>query len=72
MKLPCTKELFLPGEGREMHIDKYTYTLNQDKTKQEYRSYSKSELELMTTFQLRDICFKERIINGIQAHMDND
>ena len=55
-----------------MHIDKYTYTLNQDKTKQEYRSYSKSELELMTTFQLRDICFKERIINGIQAPMDKD
>lgn len=53
-------------------MDRYTYTLNQNKTTKTYRSYSRSELELMTTFQLRDICFKERIINGIQASLDKD
>ncbi len=34
--------------------------------------YTREELELMTTYQLREICWKERIINGIQAPMDKD
>lgn len=34
--------------------------------------YTIEELELMTTYQLREICWKERIINGIQAPMDKD
>lgn len=53
-------------------MNRYTYTLNQDKVKKEPRFYSRAELELMTTFQLRDICWRERIINGIQAPLDKD
>ena len=32
----------------------------------------REELELMTTYQLRDICWREQIINGIQAPLDKD
>lgn len=54
-------------------MDKYTYTLNQNNTLQEeYQYYSRTELELMTTYQLRDICWREKIINGIQAPLDKD
>jgi len=53
-------------------MDRYTYTLKQDKVKKEPPSYSRAELELMTTFQLRDICWRERIINGIQAPLDKE
>lgn len=34
--------------------------------------YIREELELMTSYQLREICWKERIINGIQAPLDKD
>lgn len=53
-------------------MDRYAYTLKPDKTENRTRSYSRAELELMTAFQLRDICWRERIINGIQAPMDKD
>lgn len=53
-------------------MDRYTYTLNQDRVKRETKSYSRAELEMMTTFQLRDICWREQIINGIQAPLDKD
>ena len=53
-------------------MDRYTYTLKQEGDKKESRLYSRTELELMTAFQLRDICWRERIINGIQASMDRD
>lgn len=54
-------------------MDKYTYTLNQKNRKAEkLQYYTREELELMTTFQLRDICWKEQIINGIQAPLDKD
>ncbi len=54
-------------------MDRYTYTLNQKKIRQEENHYySRAELELMTTYQLRDICWRERIINGIQAPLDKD
>lgn len=54
-------------------MDKYTYTLNRDnRIQEEQRHYSREELELMTTYQLRDICWREKIINGIQAPMDKD
>ena len=53
-------------------MDRYAYTLKPGKAENETRSYSRAELELMTTFQLRDICWRERIINGIQAPMDKD
>lgn len=53
-------------------MDKYSYTLKQDVKKEELHYYRNEELELMTTFQLRDICWRERIINGIQAPLDKD
>lgn len=53
-------------------MDKYTYTLKQDIIPQEPSCYSRTELELMTAYQLRDICWRERIINGIQAPLDRD
>ncbi len=53
-------------------MDKYTYTLKQDTIPQEPSCYSRTELELMTAYQLRDICWRERIINGIQAPLDRD
>jgi len=54
-------------------MDNYTYTLKQDKANNEKLTYyRRDELELMTTFQLRDICWRERIINGMQAPLDKD
>lgn len=54
-------------------MDRYTYTLNQKGKKEEkLHYYTLEELELMTTYQLRDICWKEQIINGIQAPMDKE
>lgn len=53
-------------------MDRYAYTLKPGRTENETRTYSRAELELMTTFQLREICWRERIINGIQAPMDKD
>ena len=54
-------------------MDKYTYTLKQGGAScGEQSCYSREDLELMTTYQLRDICWRERIINGIQAPLDKD
>lgn len=54
-------------------LSKYTYTYHRDAVpKQELHYYSRDELELMTTYQLRDICYRERIINGIHAPLDKD
>ncbi len=54
-------------------MNRYTYTLNQKNVKkEELHYYMREELELMTTYQLRDICWREQIINGIQAPLDKD
>lgn len=34
--------------------------------------YGKSELELMTTYQLREICFREKIMNGVIDPLDKE
>ena len=34
--------------------------------------YEKSELELMTTYQLREICRREKIINGVINPLDKE
>ena len=54
-------------------MDRYTYTLNQ-KNRQEkpLHYYTREQLDLMTTYQLRDICWKEQILKGIQAPLDNE
>ena len=54
-------------------MDRYTYTLNQKNRKEEQlHYYTREQLELMTTYQLRDICWKEQILNGIQAPLDKE
>lgn len=54
-------------------MNRYTYTLNRDALPQkERRCYDRGELELMTTYQLREICYREKLINGIHAPLDKD
>lgn len=54
-------------------MSQYSYILNKDAiSKESHRYYSRAELELMTTYQLREICRQEKIINGIQAPLDKD
>ncbi len=54
-------------------MSRYTYTLNRGAIpKETLRYYSREELELMTTYQLREICRQERLINGIHAPLDKD
>lgn len=50
------------------------YTLNRDgiRGREEKKLYRQGELELMTTHQLREICRKERIIQGIINPMDKE
>lgn len=54
-------------------MGQYSYTLNRGAIpKEALRYYSREELELMTTYQLREICRQERLINGIHAPLDKD
>lgn len=54
-------------------MDNYFDGLSQnDKNAGTQNFYSREELELMTAYQLREICWKERIVNGIQAPLDKD
>ena len=50
------------------------YILNREdlKTAEQKKSYKQSELELMTTHQLREICRKEKIIQGMINPMDKE
>ena len=44
-------------------MSRYTYTLNPDsRAGQPNQTYRRSQLEKMTTFQLREICRKERLV----------
>lgn len=58
---------------REYEGNKWSYTWNpagrQTTVKTTYR---KAELERMTTYQLREICRKEKLINGIFAPLDKE
>ncbi|XBX05413.1 molecular chaperone [Enterocloster clostridioformis] len=53
-------------------MDKYGYVLKRREEKAPDKRYRKAELELMTTFQLKEICRKERIIQGITDPMDKE
>ena len=37
-----------------------------------HKYYTKEELDLMTTYQLRDICNEEKIVNGMLVQFDKD
>lgn len=54
-------------------MKKPSYTLHitpEEKTREKKRSYKQSALEEMTTVQLRDICMREKIIQGILHPLD--
>ena len=54
-------------------MDKYGYVLKRNqKEKREEIRYHKTDLELMTAFQLREICRREKIIQGILNPMDKE
>ena len=43
-------------------MSRYTYTLTPQRAEEDNRTYKQSELEGMTTFRLREICRKERLV----------
>ncbi len=48
------------------------YELGPKLKQRQQKKYHKDELELMTTYQLREICKEEKIINGMTAPMEKD
>lgn len=54
-------------------MDKYGYCLNKNTTKpRAEKRYHKTDLMQMTTFQLREICRREKLIQGIIDPMDKE
>lgn len=53
-------------------MDKYGYVLKREEKKFPNERYHKAELELMTTFQLREICRKEKILHGVINSLDKE
>lgn len=54
-------------------MSQYTYTLNPGKEQTDKKhSYKRSQLEQMTTFQLREICRKERLVTTSVAPLDRE
>ena len=53
-------------------MSRYTYTLNPSKGVTEKHTYRQSELEKMTTFHLREICRKERLVVSSAKNDDKD
>ncbi len=53
-------------------MGQYTYTLNHGREEEERHTYRQSELEKMTTFHLREICRKERLVVSSAKNEDKD
>lgn len=54
-------------------MDRYGYILKPNTTEKKPNTrYHRNDLELMTTFQLREICRKEKIIQGMINPMDKE
>lgn len=53
-------------------MSQYTYTLNPSREEEEKHTYRQSELEKMTTFHLREICRKERLVVSSAKNEDKD
>lgn len=53
-------------------MGQYTYTLNHGREQEERHTYRQSELEKMTTFHLREICRKERLVVSSAKNEDKD
>jgi len=53
-------------------MSRYTYTLHPGKTEPEKNTYKRSKLETMTTFQLKEICRKEKLVMPSGGCMDRE
>ena len=53
-------------------MSRYTYTLNPGSQKPEMQFYKRSRLEKMTTFQLQEICRKERLVTTAVEPLDKE
>ena len=53
-------------------MDRYGYVLRRKEEKKEAGRYRKADLQAMTTYQLKEICRTERIIQGIVNPMDRE
>lgn len=53
-------------------MSQYTYTLNPGRDEEEKHTYRQSELDKMTTFHLREICRKERLVISSAKNEDKD
>ena len=53
---------------------KYSYKLyaNKRNTDKKYMTYTRVELMEMTTFQLRNICYKEKLVTGLINTLTRD
>lgn len=49
-----------------------SYILERKPEKAQYGCYHRSDLELMTTFQLREICRREKIVHAVMDRMDKE
>lgn len=61
-------------QNQAPHVDKYGYSLSVQggDVKTAHSRYYRRDLALMTTYQLREICRKEKIIHGIISPLDKD
>ena len=53
-------------------MSRYTYTLHPGTTEPEKGTYKRSKLEKMTTFQLSEICRKEKLVMSSGDYMDRE
>ncbi|WP_124068056.1 hypothetical protein [Clostridium sp. E02] len=53
-------------------MSRYTYTLHPGKTESEKKTYKRINLEKMTTFQLSEICRREKLVMPSKSHMDRE
>lgn len=53
-------------------MDRYGYVLRRKEEKKEAGRYRKADLQAMTTYQLKEICRMERIIQGVVNPMDRE
>jgi len=53
-------------------MNRYGYVLKKNREEKEVKRYHRDELWLMTTYQLKEICRRERLIHGITNPMDKE
>lgn len=55
-------------------MNKYSYKLyaNNRYTEKKYMTFTRVELMEMTTFQLRNICYKEKLVTGLMNTLTRD